>query len=131
MSASAEWPTAGGPAETSAHYDRVRAVLHVAQIESDRRHAWGEPGLTVADLTSRLTRIQAGLHRLRPPGSAVRGDESDDSAEAWMLAAYDVTLAELCRAYDLPHALDDDTVFPDAERLRVELELLTSLLPFE
>jgi len=118
----------------TAHHDRVRAILLVAEIEADRCDQWGEPGLTVADITSRLTRIQACLARSGPPVSAGgdggdAGDEGEPDAEAWLLAAYDATLAELCGKLDLGHFLTDASVAPEAERLRVELELLTSLLP--
>ena len=129
----------------TAHHNRVRAVLLLAEIDADRRAGWGEPALTIADLTFRLTRIRARLDQLRlPVDSTARGgdddfdliddvdltddiDLTDDSdAEAWKLAAYDATLAELCAKLELPHALDDAGAWPEAERLRVELELLTS-----
>ncbi len=54
----------------TAHHDRVRAVLLVAEIESDRRRDWGEAPLTVADRTARLSRLQACF--ARPPAAGLR-----------------------------------------------------------
>lgn len=137
MSAAWSWdPPAEGHRGMVAHHDRVRAVLHVAGVESDRRREWGEAALTVADRTARLSRLQICFTRLRQQAPAGGGGDArgfDEAcqadAEAWLLAAYDATLAELCWELDLRHALDDVTACPELERQRVELELLTSLLP--
>ena len=137
MSAAWSWdPSAEWRPGMTAHHDRVRAVLLVADIESDRRRDWGEAELTVADRTARLSRLQTCFARLRQSASAGDGGDArgpsetcKTDAEAWLLAAYDATLAELCGELDLRHALDDATTCPELERQRVELELLTSLLP--
>lgn len=118
----------------SAHHDRVRAVLLVAGLESDRRGEAGERPVTAAELTARLARIQACLGRLRPPAGAGGGEEGrpveiDVDAEAWKLAVYDAALAELCTELGLRHALDDAAVPSGPERQRIELELLSAVLP--
>jgi hypothetical protein len=118
----------------SIHHDRVRAVLLVAGLEGDRRGDAGEVPVTAAELTARLARIQACLDRLRPPegagppGGALPG-EIDVDAEAWKLAVYDAALAELCAELGLRHSLADDGVASGPERQRVELELLSAVLP--
>lgn len=104
----------------SAHHDRVRAVLLVHGLEADRRSGAGEQGDTLVRLTARVARIQVGL-------DGVRASAAD--ADRWMLAVYDAALVELCAALGLRQALVDDTVCPDCERRRVELELLSSVLP--
>jgi hypothetical protein len=103
----------------STHHDRVRAVLLVHGLEADRRFGAGEQGDTVVRLTARVARIQAALDGVR--------DAAD--ADRWMLAVYDAALVELCAALGLPQSLVDDTACPDCERRRVELELLSSVLP--
>ena len=99
-----------------AHHDRVRAVLLVHGLEADRRSDSGEEGDTVARLTARVARMQAGLDRARPP-------------DQWTLAVYDAALVELCAALGLRQSLVDDTVCPECERQRLERELLSSVLP--
>jgi hypothetical protein len=101
------------------HHDRVRAVLLVHGLEADRRSSSGEGGETevIVDLTARVTRIQAQHDGFR---------SHDDG---WLLAVYDAALAELCGALGVSHSLVDEGVCSDRERQRVELELLSSVLP--
>jgi hypothetical protein len=101
-----------------AHHDRVLAVLLVHGLEADRRSDSGEDGESVVRLTARVTRIQAGLDRVRSAAT-----------DGWMLAVYDAALIELCAAVGLRQSLVDDTVCPDCERQRVERELFSSVLP--
>jgi len=109
------------------HHDRVRALLLVHGLEADRRSASAEDGDTVPYLTARVTRIQARLDRIR---SAAGGPvDTGTDAEAWMLAVYDAALVELCAALGVSHSLVDDAVGPERERQRVELELLSQVLP--
>jgi hypothetical protein len=110
------------------HHDRVRALLLVHGLEADRRSGSAEDGDTVTYLTARVTRIQARLDRIR---SAAVGDHVDTGteADAWMLAVYDAALVELCAALGVSHSLVDDAVGPERERQRVELELLSQVLP--
>lgn len=110
------------------HHDRVRALLLVHGLEADRRAASAEDDDTVAYLLARVTRIQARLDRIR---SAAAGDPVDTGtdADAWMLAVYDAALVELCAALGVRHSLVDDAVGPERERQRVELELLSQVLP--
>lgn len=109
------------------HHDRVRALLLVHGLEADRRSAAAEDGDTVTYLTARVTRIQARLDRIR---SAAGGPvDTGTDAEAWMLAVYDAALVELCAALGVSHSLVDDAVGPERERQRVELELLSQVLP--
>jgi hypothetical protein len=120
----------------TAHHDRVRAVLLVHGLEADRRSDSGEDDEAnlVVRLTGRVIRVQARLDEIRPPATTRTiggpGDHHDTGADAdaWLLAVYDASLVELCRAVGLGQSLVDDTVSPDAERQRVELELLSSVL---
>ena len=123
----------------TAHHDRVRAVLLVHGLEADRRAGSDDDGGagTVADLTARVTRVQARLSGVRSraagrPPSARRGavDTSAD-ADTWLLAVYDAALAELCGALGLGHSLADQHACPEHERQRVELELLSTVLPVD
>lgn len=104
------------------HHERVRAVLLVHALESGCRFDSGARGDAnvdnVVDLTARVTRVQAEI-------------AAGGCADAWLLAAYDAALAELCRALGLGHSLIDENVCPERERQRVELELLSSVLPLE
>lgn len=117
----------------SAHHDRVRALLLVHGLEADCRVGSCGP-FTVAELTERVIRIQARLDGVRG-ASTVRPIEprqlvdTGADATAWMLAVYDAALVGLCRALGLHQALLDDGVGPEGERQRVELALLSSVLP--
>jgi hypothetical protein len=113
------------------HHDRVRALLLVHGLEADRRSASAEDGDTVSYLTARVTRIQARLDRIRSAAGGAGGDHVDTGteADAWMLAVYDAALVELCAALGVSHSLVDDAVGPERERQRVELELLSQVLP--
>ena len=121
----------------TAHHDRVRAVLLVHGLETDRRSDAGEDDGTdpVPHLTARVTRVQARLDRIRSPATVVHGDDrcadvdSGTNAKAWMLAVYDAALITLCGAVGVGQSLADDTVASEGERQRVELELLSSVLP--
>jgi hypothetical protein len=119
----------------TAHHDRVRAVLLVHGLEADQRCASGEGGDTVARLTARVTRVQARLDRVRSAATGIRTRDqrhevdTGTDADAWMLAVYDAALADLCGALGLRQFLVDDTVCPEDERRRVELELLSSVMP--
>lgn len=100
------------------HHDRVRAVLLVYGLEADRRSSAGESGeADVIDLTARVARIQT------------QHDGSRSQADGWLLAVYDAALIELCGALGMSHSLIDERVCSDRERQRVELELLSSVLP--
>lgn len=119
------------------HHDRVRAVLLVQALEAERAARSGERSETdlVVDLTARVARIQArhdgARSRVAVQGSAGSGPAEcagDADGDAWLLAVYDAALAELCGALGVPHSLADQSVCSDAERQRVELELL-SVLP--
>jgi len=116
----------------TAHHDRLRAMLLVHGLEADFRSQSGEDVATVSSLTARVTRIYARLDGIR--SAAVGGTPCDQvdtgvEAEAWMLAVYDAALVELCTAIGLDQSLIDDRVCPECERQRVELELLSSVLP--
>jgi hypothetical protein len=115
----------------SAHHDRVRAVVLVHGLEADRRSGLAGEGDTVTRLTARVTRIQARLDRIRSAaGGRPSGDvDTGTEADAWMLAVYDAALVDLCAALGVDHSLVDDAVLPERERQRVELELLSSVLP--
>jgi hypothetical protein len=129
-------PTADGAGAMTAHHDRLRAILLVHGLEADYRsqHS-GEDMNTVSFLTARVARVYARLDgvRLAAIGSGLRDqrDPVDTGAdsEAWMLAVYDAALVELCAALSLGQSLVDDTVCSGCERQRVELELLSSVLP--
>jgi hypothetical protein len=101
------------------HHDRVRAVLLVQGLEADRRSSSGGgcKAHVIADLVGRVTRIQAQQVGLEP--------ESD----GWLLAVYDAALAQLCAALGVRHSLVDGGVCSNRERQRVELALLSSVLP--
>lgn len=101
------------------HHDRVRAVLLVQGLEAERVSGSADGGKAevVADLVGRVTRIQAQQVGLGP------------EADGWLLAVYDAALAQLCGALELRHSLLDEGVCPDRERQRVELALLSSVLP--
>jgi hypothetical protein len=77
------------------------------------------PDRGAANRDDRVTRVQAQL------GSLDTGPDAD----TWLLAVYDAALVELCRALGVAHSLVDDGVCSESERLRVELELLSSVLP--
>jgi hypothetical protein len=116
----------------TAHHARLRAMLLVHGLEADYRSDAGEDVDTVSRLTARVSRIYARLDAIRSAGICKGLRDSVDTgvdAEAWMLAVYDAALVELCAAVGLHHSLVDDTVCPDCERQRVELELLSSVLP--
>jgi hypothetical protein len=116
--------------QMSAHHDRVRAVVLVHGLEADRHSGFAEDGDTVTCLTARVTRIQARLDRTPSTGGRISDYvDSGTDADAWMLAVYDAALVELCAALSVGHSLVDDAVCPDRERQRVELELLSSVLP--
>jgi hypothetical protein len=104
------------------HHARVRAVLLVHGLEADRRLGAGEVGDpdSVVDLTDRVIRIQTQL---------VGPDANTTEADCWLLAVYDAALAELCAALGVDHSLVDEWVCSERERQRVELELLSSVLP--
>ena len=116
----------------TAHHDRLRAMLLVHGLEADHHSHSDEDVDTVSRLTARVSRIYARLDGVRS-AAAGRGlsDQVDTGveAEAWMLAVYDAALVELCAALGLGQSLVDDTVCPGCERQRVELELLSSVLP--
>jgi hypothetical protein len=118
------------------HHERVRAVLLVHGLEADRRSGAGEGDTpTVVDLTARVTRVQAELDKVRSwhPGRRISdGHAAVDTgadADTWLLAVYDAALVELCTALGVGHALIHDGVCPESERQRVELELLSVVLP--
>jgi hypothetical protein len=115
----------------TAHHDRVRAVLLVHGLEAERCPGSAVDGDPVRGLTARVTRIQVRLDRIRAAAGGRISDFVDTGidADAWMLAVYDAALVELCAALGLGHSLVDDTVGPAGERQRVELELLSSVLP--
>jgi hypothetical protein len=116
----------------TAHYDRLRAILLVHSLEADRRSHSGEDVNTISCLTARVSRIYARLDGVRSDavGSRLRGQvDTGADAEAWMLAVYDAALVELCAALGVGQFLVDDTVCAGCERRRVELELLSSVLP--
>ena len=116
----------------TAHHDRLRAVLLVHGLEADHCSDSGEDINTVSRLTARVTRIYARLDGVRSAAIGNRLRDQVDTgvdAEAWMLAVYDAALVELCAALGLGQSLVDDTVCPGCERQRVELELLSSVLP--
>ena len=115
----------------TAHHDRLRAILLVHGLEADRLHSTEDVD-TVSRLTDRVSRIYARLDGIRSAavGSPLRGQvDTGVDAETWMLAVYDAALVELCAALGLGQSLVDDTVCPGCERQRVELELLSSVLP--
>jgi hypothetical protein len=100
------------------HHDRVRAVLLVQGLEADCRSGGGRSEADViADLIARVGRIQAQSVGLGP------------EADGWLLAVYDAALAQLCGALGVRHFLVDEGVCPERERQRVELALLSSVLP--
>lgn len=101
----------------------MRAILLVHGLEAERRSDAGEgdDAETVIDLTARVTRVQARLDAVR----------SRADADGWLLAVYDAALAELCDAVGVGHFLAADGVCPETERQRVELVLLSSVLPLE
>lgn len=118
------------------HQNRVRAILLVHELEADRRRKSGDSnGPDVVDLTARVARIQVQLDgvRLRAGGrhpserSGSGGTDSD--ADGWLVAVYDAALAQLCNALGVRHSLIADGVCSDRERQRVELVLLSSVLP--
>jgi hypothetical protein len=115
------------------HHDRMRSVLLVHGLKADHCAIVGEDGDTdrLVARTARVVRVQARLAGLQAPpagdGRPVADTGSD--AEAWLLAMYDAALVELCAALGVRHALLDDWACPDSERQRVELELLSSVLP--
>ena len=116
----------------TAHHARLRAMLLVHGLEADYRSDAGEDVDTVSRLTARVSRIYARLDGVRSASIGKRRRDEVDTgadAEAWMLAVYDAALVELCAAVGLDHSLVDDRVCPDCERQRVELELLSSVLP--
>ncbi|MDQ1489798.1 MAG: hypothetical protein QOJ23_2312 [Actinomycetota bacterium] len=116
----------------TAHHDRLRAILLVHGLEVDYRSHSGQHISTVSRLTARVSRIYARLDGVRSAaiGSRIRGQvDAGADAEAWMLAVYDAALVELCAALGFGQSLVDDTVCPECERRRVELELLSSVLP--
>ena len=116
----------------TAHHDRLRAMLLVHGLEADHRSEADDDVDTVSRLTARVSRIYARLDGVRSAaiGSGLR-DEVDTGvdAEEWMVAVYDAALVELCEALGLGQSLLDDRVCPGCERQRVELELLSSVLP--
>jgi hypothetical protein len=131
--------TGGWVPGVTRHHDRVLAVLLVYGLESDCRAHAGGRGYTssVADLAARVTRVQAQLCAVRSPatgchpsGNSASVDSGSD-ADGWLLAVYDAALAQLCDAVGVCHSLVDDNVCSEAERLRVELALLPSVLPLE
>jgi hypothetical protein len=117
------------------HHDRVRAIMLVHELEADRRCKSGssEGADAVVDLTARVGRIQVQLDGVRlraesrhPSEGAVSvGTDSD----GWLVAVYDAALAQLCGALGVRHCLIEDGVCSDRERQRVELVLLSSVLP--
>jgi hypothetical protein len=117
------------------HHDRVRAVLLVHRLEADRRARSGEGIDTdlVVDLTARIGRIQARHDGFRARVAGDRGGDGPDpggpDADGWLVALYDAALAELCGALGVRHSLVEQGVCSDEERQRVELELLSSVLP--
>ena len=117
------------------HHDRVRAVLLVHRLEADRRASCGEGDGTdvVVDLTARVVRIQGRLDAVRSRAAGDRGSDGPDpagpGADGWLLALYDAALAELCGSLGVQHSLVDQRVSSAEERQRVELELLSSVLP--
>ena len=117
------------------HQERVRAILLVHALEAGRRCGSGgsDPADVVVDLTARVARIQRELDgvRLRTEGrhpSEGPGSAGTD-ADGWLVAVYDAALAELCRALGVRHFLIEEGVCSDRERQRVELVLLSSVLP--
>lgn len=121
----------------SGHHDRVRAVLVVHGLEAECRASSGRPAATVEELTDRVARVQLRLdYRRARPADGCLSDilyEADTGASAneWMLAVYDAALIELCVALGVEHSLADEAVCAQAERQRVELELLSSVLPLQ
>lgn len=101
------------------HHDRVRAVLLVHSLEAGRRSSAGESGEgdVIVDLTARVARIQ------------IQHDGFRSQTDGWLLAVYDAALIELCGALGISHSLIDEGICSDRERQRVELELLSSVLP--
>lgn len=119
------------------HQERVRAILLVHALEADRRCGSGgiDPADVVVDLTARVARIQRELDgvRLRAgsrhPSEGAGSAGNDADADGWLVAVYDAALAELCRALGVRHFLIEEGVCSDRERQRVELVLLSSVLP--
>jgi hypothetical protein len=114
------------------HHNRLRAMLLVHGLEADYRSESGEEPETLGCLTARVARIYARLDEVRSAAAgSPRRDQGDSGvdAEAWMLAVYDAALVKLCVAVGLDQSLVDDTVCSQAERQRVELELLSLVLP--
>ena len=117
------------------HHERVRAVLLVHWLEAEYRARSNEDADTVADLTARVTRVQARLDAVRSPAAGRRPSDgrgavdTGTDADSWLLAVYDAALAELCGALGVGHSLVNESVCPEQERQRVELELLSSVLP--
>lgn len=109
------------------HHDRVRAILLVHRLEADRRNASGEGGGDVTNLSARVARVQAELGGARSPVGGDAVPRSD--ADGWLLAVYDAALVELCGALGVREALTDERVCSEAERRRVELQLLSAVLP--
>lgn len=117
------------------HQDRVRAILLVHELEADRRCKSGssEGDDVLTDLTARVGRIQVQLDGVRLRADNRHPSEGPVSAgtdsDGWLVAVYDAALAQLCRALGVRHSLIEDGVCSDRERQRVELILLSSVLP--
>jgi hypothetical protein len=54
---------------------------------------------------------------------------TDPDADGWLVAVYDAALAQLCSALGVSHFLIEEGVSSEEERQRVELVLLSSVLP--
>lgn len=119
----------------TAHHQRVRAVLLVHGLETERRLDADEGVESIVELAARVARVHRRLDGIRSQAARRRardrGREADTGATAdeWMLAVYDAALAELCAAVGVRHALIDEGVCSEVERLRVELELLPAVPP--
>lgn len=119
------------------HQDRVRAILLVHELEADRHRKAGgsDPANDVVDLTARVARIQVQLDGVRlradsrQPSEGPNSVGTDSDADGWLVAVYDAALAQLCSALGVSHFLVEDGVCSDRERQRVELVLLSSVLP--